>query len=173
MGPVFQQSYAAELATGQSLRNLDTKLIILLTFAELEAFTSLGLTGFLTLNHTRVAHQQALSLQCRTVLGVVLAQGAGDSHSQSLSLAGDSTAIEVGLDIPFTLSINNLESLIDDELQRTSGEIFLIISIVDGDFTATRLHINAGNSGLSSTYGVDYLLHCYYLISLMLMTLGF
>ncbi len=152
---------------------MDTKLIILLTFAELEAFAGFGLTGFLTLDHTRVTHQQALGFQCRTILGVVLAECACNSHSQSFGLSGDTTTIKVGFDIPFAFCIDNLESLVDDELQRTSGEIFFIISVVDGDFTATGFHINAGNSGLSSTYSVDYLLHCYYLISLMLMTLGF
>ena len=144
-----------------------------LTFAELEAFTGLGLTGFLTLDHTWVAHQEAFLLQCGTVFDVVFAQGAGNSHAKSLSLAGDSTAVEVGLDIPFAFSVGNLERLVDDVLQWASGEIFFVVSVVDNNLASAGGHVDAGNGTFSSTDCVDYFHIVYYLTSLILIALGF
>ena len=152
---------------------MDTKLANLLTLAELEAFAGFGLTGFLTLDHTRVTHQEAFLLQGRTILDVVLAESAGDSHTECLSLTGDSTAVEVGLDVPLAFSVGNQERLVDDVLQRTGGEILFIITSVDFNLTVARSHIDTGNSGLSSTYCIDNFCHIAYLMSLMLMTLGF
>ena len=183
LGLVFRLSYAAGLATRRSVFAIWILNFInscvgaskrqRLTFAELEAFASLGLAGFLALDHTGVAHEETFFLQSRTVLDVVLAECAGDSHAQSLSLAGDSTAIEIGLDIPFAFSVGNLQGLVDDVLQRASGEIFLIVSFVNNNLAGAGGHIDAGNGAFSSTNGVDYFHIVYYLTSLILITLGF
>ena len=144
-----------------------------LTFAELEALTGLGLTGFLTLNHTGVTHQEAFLLEGGAILDVVLAEGAGDSHAQSLSLTGDSTAVEVGFDVPFAFGVGHLKGLVDDVLQRASGELFLIVSLVYNNIAGAGGHIDAGNGAFSSTSGVDNFHISIYLTSLILITLGF
>ena len=152
---------------------MDTKLANLLTLAELEALTGLGLTGFLTLDHTRVTHQETFLLESGAILDVVLAKSAGDSHTKSLSLTGDSTTVEVGLDVPLAFSTSNQERLVDDVLQRTGGEILFIVAAVDLDFAVAGFHVYAGDGGLSSTYCINNFCHNAYLMSLMLMTLGF
>ena len=48
---------------------MDTKLANLLTLAELEALTGLGLTALLTLDHTRVTHQEAFLLDGGGITG--------------------------------------------------------------------------------------------------------
>ena len=150
----------------ERLGDLDTKLANLLTLAELEALTGLGLTGFLTLDHTRVTHEEAFLLEGGAILDVVLAEGAGDSHTEGLGLAGDAATVEVGFDIPFAFGVSHGESLVDDVLQRTGGEILLIVAAVDLDLTVTGGHIDAGDGGLSSTNGVDYFCHILILILL-------
>ena len=81
----------------KNLSNLDTKQNRSasegLTFAELELLTGTGLTGFLTLDHTRVAAHQTFGLQGGTILGVDLAEGAADGETQSLGLAVDATTV--------------------------------------------------------------------------------
>lgn len=132
---------------------------MLLTLAELEAFACLGLTGFLTFNHTAVAAQQAFDLKSGTIFDVVLTQSACNSHAQCLSLTGNAATVEVGFDIPFAFCISHLECLADDVLQRAGGEIFFVIAVVDGDFTSAGSHIDAGYGGLSSTYCIDNFCH--------------
>ena len=144
-----------------------------LTFAELEAFASLGLTGFLALDHTGVAHEETFFLQSGAVFDVVLAKGTGCGHGRGLGLAGDSATVEIGLDVPFAFGIGNLQGLVDDVLQRASGEIFLIVSLVYNNIAGAGGHIDAGNGAFSSTNGVDNFHISIYLTSLILITLGF
>lgn len=143
-----------------------------LTFAELEALTGLGLAGLFTLNHAGVAHEEALFLQSGAILDVVLTQGTGYSHAKSLSLTGDATTVKIGFDVPFTFSIGNLKSLVDNVLQWASGEIFFIVSVVDDNLASASSHIYASNGAFSSTDCVDYFHILYYLTSLILITLG-
>ena len=61
----------------------------MLTLTELEAATSLRLTGLLTLNLTAVTCQETGVLELLLVLFVHLDKGAGDSHAQGLALASE------------------------------------------------------------------------------------
>ena len=80
-----------------SRMSLDTKLLSTLTLTELEATARLGLTGFLTLNSTRVACEEALVRESLLVLGINLHEGAGNGEAQGLALAGEATTIKVSL----------------------------------------------------------------------------
>ena len=57
-----------------------------LTFRELEALTSLGLTGFLAFNSTRVTGHEALLAEHGLIFGVDLHESTGDTEAESLSL---------------------------------------------------------------------------------------
>ncbi len=122
----------------------------ILTFAELESLTSLGLAGFLTLNHTRVAAQEALGLHRGTELGVDFDERLGDSHAKSLGLAGHTTAIQVGLDVVLAQHVGNAQGLLHLVLQGRDTEIFLIVAVVHLDLASAGFHVQTGNGGLSS-----------------------
>ena len=70
-----------------------------LTLAELELATCTGLTGFLTLNLTRVTRHEAVLLEHRAHLRIDFAEGAGDTQAGSLSLAFDSATVESDGDV--------------------------------------------------------------------------
>ena len=72
-----------------------------LTLTELEATTSLGLSGLLTLNNAAVACEETVILQVLLVFGVHLDECAGDSKTQSLALACEAASVEVDLDVVF------------------------------------------------------------------------
>ena len=131
-------------------------LFALLTLAELEALTGFGLTGFLTLNHTGVTHQESFLLQGRTVLDVVLAKCTGYCHAQCLSLSGDSTAVKVSFDVPLAFCIGNLHGLVYNVLQWTCGEILFLISVVHNNLARAGSHVDTSYRAFSSTYCVDY-----------------
>ena len=116
----------------------------------MESLTGLRLTGFLTLDHTRVTTKESLSLQSRTKFGIDLNQRFGNCHTESFSLAGNATAIEVGLDVILTIQLSHHERLFYLILQSRHAEILFVIAIVNNDLTGARLHIQTGNCGFSS-----------------------
>ena len=122
-----------------------------LTLAELEALTSLRTTRFLTLNLTSVTSHEALSLQCRLVLRINLNECASDSQTQRLCLSLVSATVQVDLDIIFLSYIQLCERLLNDVLQRGSGEINLQLTTVDSDLTSTLTNVNACYCSFTTT----------------------
>ena len=139
----------------KNLSNLDTKQNRSasegLTFAELELLTGTGLTGFLTLDHTRVAAHQTFSLQGGTILGVDLAEGAADGETQSLGLAVDATTVEVDLDVVLAEGLGQHHRLFNHIVEDARREVLLVVALVHRNVTTAGLHIDTGNGGLSST----------------------
>ena len=135
--------------------NLDTKqnrsAENSLTFAELELLTGTWLTGFLTLDHTRVAAHQTFGFQGRTILGIDLAERAADGEAEGLGLAVDATTVEVDLDVELTKIVGKHQRLLNHIVEDARREVLLVVALVHRNFTVTDLHIDAGNGGLSST----------------------
>ena len=70
-----------------------------LTFAELEATTCLWTSGFLTLNLTAVASDEAFGTQSLLVFCVNLHKCASNGQTQGLRLTGEATPIKIYLNI--------------------------------------------------------------------------
>ena len=139
----------------KNLSNLDTKqnrsAENSLTFAELELLTGTGLTGFLTLDHTRVATHQTFGLQGRTILGVDFAEGAANGETQGLGLAVDATTVEVHLDVELAEVVGKHQRLLNHIVEDARREVLLVVALVHRNVTTAGLHIDTGNGGLSST----------------------
>ena len=105
---------------GISVKSLNSKhltLIKKLTLTELEATACLGLTGLFALYLAAVAGEEALHLECLLVLGVHLDECAGDSHAQSLALAGEATTVEVHLDVVLSFASEHHQRLLNHILE--------------------------------------------------------
>ncbi len=122
-----------------------------LTFAELELLTGTGLTGFLTLDHTRVAAHQTFSLQGRTILWVDFAQSTADGEAQGLRLAVDAATVEVDLDVVLAEGLGQHHRLFNHVMEDARREVLLVVALVHRNVTTAGLHVDTGNGGLSST----------------------
>ena len=122
-----------------------------LTFAELELLTGTGLSGFLALDHTRVAAHQALGLQGGTILGVDLAQGAADGETQGLGLAVDAATVEVDLDVVLAEGLGQHERLFNHIVEDARREVLLVVALVHRNVATAGLHVDTGHGSLSST----------------------
>ena len=111
---VQNQPASSRYADTSGLAGLDTKLISLqrLALAELEVSTSLGLTRLLALDGTAVAREESGVLELLLVLGVDLDERTGDGEAQGLALTGETTTVEVYLNIILTLSLEQLQWLL-------------------------------------------------------------
>ena len=98
--------------------SLDTKRSpVCLTLTELEATTSLGLTWLLTFNDTGIAGEEASLAECCLVLSIDLNESACDGETNGTSLAIETTALEVHLDIVLLSYTYLVEGLLYDELK--------------------------------------------------------
>ena len=122
-----------------------------LTFAELELLTGAWLTGFLTLDHTRVAAHETFGLQGRTIFGIDLAERTADGEAKGLGLAVDTATVEVDLDVELAEVVGKHQRLFNHIVEDARWEILLVVALVHRNVTVTDLHVNAGNGGLSST----------------------
>ncbi len=143
----------------------------MLTFAELETFTSLGTTRLLPFNHTRVTGQKTFGLQRCTVFGIDGTQSPGDTKTQSFRLAANPATIQIGFHVELIERTRNLKSLVGHVLQNRCGEISLVILAVHHDIPASCRKIHTGNGGLPSTCFICYFHD--YLRSLTLIGSGF
>lgn len=103
-----------------------------LTFAELEAATCTGLARLLALNLASIAGEESCCLECGTIcLLVNLAEGAGDSETDGLSLTFDTAAVDGNLDVKLAKGSGNIHRLVYDITQRLEGEIHLERTVID------------------------------------------
>ena len=91
-----------------------------------------------------------MGLQSGTEFRVDFHECLGNSHAESLGLTGDTTAIEVSLNVILTHQLGDHERLFYLILQSRHTEILLVIAVVDHNLTGTGLHIQTGNCGFSS-----------------------
>ena len=125
-----------------------------LTLTELELATCARLTRLLTLNLARIACEESGLLQHRTHLSVDFAQCACDAQTSGLGLSLDTAAIEIDDDVVVLDGVGSQQGLLHLELQDIEREVCLESLTVDCNLTFTRFYENAGDSGLTSTYGV-------------------
>lgn len=118
------------------------------TLAELEAFASFGLTGFLALHGTGVASHEALCAQSRLVFGVNLNQRTGDSQTQSFGLTFITAAAEIYLNIIVAVHLEGIQGLLDDVLKDGRGEVNVESALVDCDYAGTWSHIDTATAAL-------------------------
>ena len=105
--------------------------------------------------HTRIAAQEACSLQSSAVVGVSLQQSASETMTDSAGLTGDTAACNVGDDVELTGGAGNAEGLVDDELQGLETEVIVDGTAVDGDLTAAGIQANASDGLLSAAGAVE------------------
>ena len=89
------------------LTQIETQEILTLT--ELEVTASLGLSRLLTLNGTAITCEESVVLEVLLVFSVDLHQRTCDGETQGLALAGETTAVEVGLDIVLLCDLEQLD----------------------------------------------------------------
>ena len=125
-----------------------------LTFGELETTTGLFLTELLALDHARIAHQQAFGFEFGTVLGVYLAQSAGNTQADSLYLAGDTAAFDRSYYVESAFGVGQFEGLVEFDAQQFRGKIFGCRAFVDRDFAFSFGKENSGYGSLATPDGV-------------------
>ena len=119
----------------------------MLTFAELETLTCTRTARFLSLDLARIAGQEAVRLQNRTIgLGVHFAKCACNCKAECLCLTFDSAAIKIDLDVERSEGIGNFQRLTNDIAESILFEILVHRAVVDGDVAFTGANINASNS---------------------------
>jgi hypothetical protein len=88
-----------------------------LSLGELRCATSGFETVFLSLFHTRVTSQETCFLQNRTILAVCLKKCTGDAVTDCASLASETTAAYVNLNIELVEGLGSYERLTNDNFQ--------------------------------------------------------
>lgn len=143
------------------------------TLAELEAFASFGLTGFLAFYGARVAGHEALLAEYSLVVGVDFHESAGDTEAESFGLAFVATTVEVDVDVVLFGAIESCEGLLNDELKNRRGEVYLEGALVDGNDAGAFFDDNAGYGGFTAAYCIYCFHSCDYFSLLISITVGF
>ena len=81
-------------------------------------------------------------LQVLLVFGVDFHEGACYREAQSLALAGEAAAVEVGLDVILLGNVEQLKGLLYNVLEYARGEIFCYVSFVYGYFAGALSQVN-------------------------------
>ena len=129
--------------------------LVRLALGELGSTTGGLQTVLLALLHARITSQETSLLQIAAQFGVGLAQGAGDTVTDSASLAGEATAVYVNNNVELANGIGNAEGLVNDELHGLKTEVLVDVSAVNGNNAATGIEANSSNGLLSSTGSVE------------------
>src|SRR5687768_9450317 len=100
-----------------------------LAFRELEAPARLGAAVLLALDDAAVAGQEAGPLDRRAQRRLVTRQCLGDAVQHRSGLARQSAALDGGDDVILAGAVGQAERLVDDQAQRRTGEIDLLIAL--------------------------------------------
>ena len=137
--------------------------LVRLALGELGSTTGGLQTVLLALLHARITSQETSLLQIAAKFGVGLAQGAGDTVTDSASLASEATAVYVNQNV-ITSHLGQGQGLTDGHLQRFIAEVVFDITIVDDDLAFTSNQTNAGHSGLAAANSVVFYLRPLFLL---------
>ena len=132
-----------------------SKVRIRLSLGELRSTTSGLETVLLSLLHTRVAGEQAGSLESSTILCVNIQESAGNTVTDCACLAGDTAAGNVCNDVKLAGSAGNAEGLVDDELQGLEAEVIIDGTAVDGDLAGAGVNTDTSDGLLSAAGAVE------------------
>ena len=121
---------------------------------ELRSATSTLQTVLLSFLHTRIASQEASSLQCGLVSLVSSDESTGQTVADSASLTGETTAVYASDDVELTLGTGGSEGLVDDQLEGVKTEVLVNVTTIDGDYARTGNDANACDRLLTSAGSV-------------------
>src|SRR6185312_2263589 len=121
-----------------------------LPLAELEALACSLLSVLLALFTASIAGEEAFNLQLLTQLHVKLQQGAGNAHLQSPSLAIDSAAINIGVDIKSGRSLAHHQRLADFHPLRVGQKVLVELTSIHSELTAAGPQKNACHARLAT-----------------------
>ena len=122
-----------------------------LTLAELEAATSLGLTGLFTLNGTRVTGHEAFCAESLLIVCVYFYESTGNCKTQCLALSRETSTAKINLDVIFFSHVKKSERLLYNKLQDGRGEVLRKISLVNGYFACSLGYVDTGDGALTTT----------------------
>ncbi len=124
-----------------------------LTLGELRSLTGLLETVLLSLDDSAIDSEIAMSPESRTVLGIGLQKGSGDTEPKGTGLSRIATSDDVGLDVVLALGVGHLEGTSGIENEDLVREVFIDLLAVDDDVSLTRGNVDAGDGRLSSSDG--------------------
>ena len=126
-----------------------------LSLGELGCATGALETVFLTLFHSGITGQETCFLENGAKLGVILEQSTGKTVADGAGLAGNSAAAYATNDVEFAVRLGDCERLTNDELKSFKTEIFVNVTVVDGDFAGAVINTDAGYRALSAAGSVE------------------
>lgn len=138
--PIFLHRSAAKFGSQQ------------LTFRELETLTCFLATIFFTLFHTRIAGEEAIRSQGRTVLRSSLTEGAGDTMSDGTELTDDTATTDGDQDVETSDRISSFEWLHDHALETVATtDVVFHGAIVDFDYAGSWNQANPCGCAFSAS----------------------
>ena len=126
-----------------------------LSLGELGSATSGFETVFLSFLHSGVTSKETGSLEHGLVGFVSLKKSFCNAVTDSACLAGDTAALSSANDVELAFGAGYGEGLVNDELEGFETEVFVDVSLIDGDHTGAGVNTNAGNGFFSSTGTVE------------------
>lgn len=124
-----------------------------LTLRELEALTSLGLSGLLTLFLAGIAGKEIVFAKGIAEIRVGLQEGTGDAELDGTNLTAHATAGSADRDIKLIGDVGCLERVEDLVLERERAEILFESTLIDGDLSGSGNKSDAGGCCLTASGG--------------------
>src|SRR5205085_5180172 len=97
-----------------------------------------------------VAGEEAFALHRHAQRGLVAGQSGRDAVADRARLARQAAALDRGFNVILTLAVGDVEHLVDDQAQRRTREIDLLLAAVDDDLARARLEPDASDRVLAA-----------------------
>ena len=127
-----------------------------LTLGELEALAGTRLSGFFALFHAGISSEKAFLLEGGPEIWIDLDEGAGNREANRSDLANDAAAVGVHVQVKLLELVGREEGEEHAVLLRDRRKVFVVGLVVDGDHTATGLHLDTSHGGPSPAGGCCY-----------------
>ena len=127
-----------------------------LSLAELRSATSGFEAVLLTFFHSRVTSQVSSFFQNWSVLSVCLQQGTSDTVTDSSSLSGKSTTVNVYQNVKFFCIVCCCQWLTNNNFQSLQSEVLVDVSFIDCDLTSSWYQVYSGDRFFSSSCSVEF-----------------
>src|SRR3954464_1272245 len=131
------------------------KARVSLALRELEASAGFLLAVLFPLDDTRVAGEEALALQRRPQIRLVIGERLGEAVTHRPRLAGEPAAGDRDGEIVLPMALRDCERLLQDHAQHGPGKIDLDGLRVDDDLARTRPDPDAGDRVLALARGIS------------------
>src|SRR5947209_4055724 len=137
-----------------ALKNSSSRRARALALRELEASTGFLLAVFLALDHARVAGEEALALQRRPEIRLVIGERLGEAVTHRAGLSREATAGNRHGEIVLAMPLRDGERLLQDHPQHGTGEIDLDRFRVDDDLAGAGPDPDARHRILALARGI-------------------